>query len=226
MTDPQAFPIHGTVYGVLLNSQAEWRQAEAHMHDAPYKAPPQAPVLYIKTANTWTPHGHTIALPRGVDAVEVGATLAVVMGAQGHVRGHLLLNDLSLPHDVQGQGFYRPPVKSKCIDGFLGLGPQLWPAADLPAPNAHVLEVRVNGVLQQTVDLRRMRRAQETLLADVGAFMTLHAGDVLMLGLDVCDEGARAGRRPLARAGDVIEVQCPGVPGLGVMRHTLAQEAA
>lgn len=219
-------PIHGTVYGVLLNSAAEWQATEPLMHEPPYKAPPQAPVLYIKTANTWSANDTAIALPRGVGEVEVGATLAAVMGTQGHVRGFVLLNDWSLPHSVDAQGFYRPPVKSKCIDGFLGVGANLWPAADLPEPNAHTLTVRINGALCQTVDLAQMRRPWPALLAAVSEFMTLQAGDVLMLGLDVLREGPRAGRRPLARAGDVVEVSCPGVPGLGVLRHTLVQEAA
>ena len=166
-------PIHGTVYGVLLNSAAEWQATEPLMHEPPYKAPPQAPVLYIKTANTWSANYTAIALPRGVGEVEVGATLAAVMGTQGHVRGFVLLNDVSLPHSVHAQGFYRPPVKSKCVDGFLGVGPTLLPAADLPHPQAHDIELRINGERQQTVRLSQMRRHLPTLLADVTEFMSL-----------------------------------------------------
>lgn len=221
-----ALPLHGTVYGVLLNSQAEWQAAEPVMHDAPYKAPPRAPVLYIKTANTWSANDSAIAVPRGVAAVEIGATLGVVLSEQGALRGYVLLNDLSLPHTVQAQGFYRPPVKYKCLDGFLGVGPHLLPASDLPAPNAHTLTVHVNGVLRQTVDLAHMRRDLPTLLADVQEFMTLQAGDALMLGLDICGDGPDAGQRPQARVGDVIEIAMPGVPGLGVLRHTLVEELA
>ena len=219
-------PIHGTVYGVLLNSRAEWQVAEPLMHDAPYKAPPQAPVLYIKTANTWAAHDTPLVLPPGVDEVEVGATLAAVMGTQGHVRGFVLLNDWSLPHSVHAQGFYRPPVKSKCIDGFLGIGQHLCPAADLPAPHAHTLTVHINGALRQTVDLAAMRRDLPTLLADVGADMTLQAGDVLMLGLGICADGPDAGQRPRARAGDTVTIACPDVPGLGALRQTVMAEAA
>jgi 5-oxopent-3-ene-1,2,5-tricarboxylate decarboxylase/2-hydroxyhepta-2,4-diene-1,7-dioate isomerase len=219
-------PLHGTVYGVLLNAHAEW-QASAHaMHDAPYKASPQAPVLYIKTANTWSADGDDIALPAGVDTVEVGASLGVVMSERGALRGFVLLNDVSLPHSVDQQGFYRPPVKSKCIDGFLGIGAHLLPASDLPEPNAHTLEVRINGVLRQVVDLAQMRRDLPTLLADVGEFMTLQAADVLMLGLDICTDGPDAGHRPHAHAGDVIDITMPGVPGLGLLRNTLVKEAA
>jgi 5-oxopent-3-ene-1,2,5-tricarboxylate decarboxylase/2-hydroxyhepta-2,4-diene-1,7-dioate isomerase len=53
----------GTVYGTLLNFQREHALWAPRMSEAPYKATPQAPVLYIKTANTFTPAGHAIALP-------------------------------------------------------------------------------------------------------------------------------------------------------------------
>ena len=219
------WPIHGTVYGVLLNGQNEWRRAEPLMAQPPYNAPPHAPVLYIKTANTWSANDTAIPIPRDVAHVEVGATLAAVM-AQDHVRGFVLCNDVSLPHGAHAQGFYRPPVRSKCIDGFLGVGPTLLPAADLPSPNAQVIDVRINGVLQQTVNLSHMRRDLPTLLAEVNAFMTLQAADVLMLGLDVCQDGPHAGHRPLVRAGDVVEIHMPNVPGLGVLRHTFVQATA
>ena len=56
----------GTVYGTLLNFQREHALWAPRMSEAPYKEPPQAPLLYIKTANTFTPAGHAIALPPGV----------------------------------------------------------------------------------------------------------------------------------------------------------------
>lgn len=225
-------PIHGTVYGVLLNAQAEWQSASALMNEAPYKAPPAAPVLYVKTANTWSANDSAIPVPADVPEVEVGATLGVVLGVPNthgepsHVRGFVLLNDVSLPHSVQAQGFYRPPVKFKNLDGFLGVGPNLLPAADLANPNALTLEVRINGSLRQTVDLSHMRRPLTQLLADVNDFMTLQAGDVLMLGLDICTQGPDAGHRPHACVGDVIDIQAPGHAGLGVMRHTLVAAPA
>lgn len=226
------FPIHGTVYGVLLNANAEWQNATAQMTEAPYQAAPKAPVLYVKTANTWSANNTHISLPRDVPAVEVGATLGVVFGAPNshgeamHVRGYVLLNDVSIPHTISAQGFYRPPVKYKCLDGFLGIGPALLPASDLPDPNTLLLEVRINGQLRQTIDLGQMRRKLPALVNDVSEFMTLHAGNVLMLGLDICTDGAEAGHRPLAHAGDVIEIHAPNVPGLGVLRHTLIETAA
>ena len=76
-----SFTPTGTVYGVLLNFRAEFDALAPQMNQPPYKAPPKAPVLYVKTANTWSPHGSAIPVPAQVDAVEVGATIAMVIGA-------------------------------------------------------------------------------------------------------------------------------------------------
>ena len=226
LTMTTSLPIRGTVYGVLLNAQAEWHSVQTLMNDAPYKAAPIAPVLYVKTANTWTACDSVIAVPSDVPEVEVGATLGVVIGAHGKAKAYVLLNDVSVPHTVAQQGFYRPPVKYKNLDGFLGVGAQAVNADAIGNPNALHLEVRINGVLQQTVDLSAMRRHAAALIDEVNAFMTLHDNDVLMLGLDICTQGDHAGQRPLAHVGDVIEISAPQAPALGVMRHTLVSAPA
>jgi len=198
----------GTVYGTLLNFRAEVDAWAPKMSDAPYKAPPQAPILYVKPANTWSADGAAIAVPASATQVEVGATIAMVMQAPGNVAGYVLMNDLSLPHT----SFFRPPVKFKCLDGFLGIGGVL--VTDAGDPSTFTLEVRINGVLKQSVAFTGLVRDASQLLADVGEFMTLGAGDVLMLG---CDLG-----RPLAQAGDRIEITAPG---FGTLTNTLVVEA-
>ena len=201
------FPMTGTVYGVLLNFVAERQALGAQMDQPPHQAPPKAPVLYVKTANTWTAHGGGIPVPASVPAVEIGASVGLVMGAAGRVAGCVLMNDLSLPH----ASFYRPPVKYKNLDGFLGVGKTLRDTD----PDTLVLTVHINGEVRQRIDFAGTVRNSHALLADVGEFMTLHEGDVLMLG---CAPG-----RPLARAGDRIEIAAPGFEPL---INTLVVEAA
>ena len=201
----------GTVYGTLLNFRAEAAALAPQMTEAPYKAPPKAPVLYVKTANTWSPHGSTVTVPAAVSDVEVGASIGMVIGAEGDIEGFVLLNDLSIPH----ASFFRPPVKFKCVDGFLGIGPALRDAQEVADPAQFRVEVRINGELKQSIDFSQLVRPAPQLLADVGEFMTLAHGDVLMLG---CDLG-----RPLARAGDRIDISAPGFETLS---NTLVKEAA
>ena len=222
----------GTVYGALLNFRREWDLWAPQMAQAPYKAAPQAPVLYIKTANTFAPCGTAIAVP---DEVDVGATLGLVIGgfeeklppalaesaqaatkkeASGlhRIAGCVLLNDLSLPH----ASYYRPPIKFRNPDGFLGCGPAL---QTLPSLDSLVLQVRISGESVQRVELSTLVRDAATLLRDVSEFMTLQAGDVLMLGTDCLPDGTR----PRAKAGDRIEISAPGFAPLV---NTLVEDAA
>ena len=199
----------GTVYGTLLNFQRENALWASRMNELPYKAPPKAPVLYVKTANTFSPSGAHVALPPGAEALAVGATIGLVMGeplpgcckpSLSALAGCVLLNDWSVPHD----SYFRPPVKTRCADGLLGLGATLAPVP--AALETLQIEVRVNGVWRQTVHISELVRPAAQLLADVGEFMTLQAGDVLMLGTDCLEDGSR----PLAKAGDTVEISAPG----------------
>ena len=66
----------GTVYGTLLNFQGERELFAPQMTQPPYKAPPKAPVLFVKTANTWSTSGAAVPVPSRVPQVEVGAAIA------------------------------------------------------------------------------------------------------------------------------------------------------
>jgi 5-oxopent-3-ene-1,2,5-tricarboxylate decarboxylase/2-hydroxyhepta-2,4-diene-1,7-dioate isomerase len=185
------------------------------MNEAPYKAPPRAPVLYVKPANTWSRHESTITVPARVAQVEIGATIGMVMADRGAVAGYVLLNDLSVPHE----SFFRPPVRFRCLDGFLGVASELLPAGPGVDPAQIRIDVRINGAVCQQLGFSQLVRSPTQLLQDVQSFMTLDAGDVLMLGCDILEGGGR----PLARGGDRIELSAPG---LGVLANTLLAEAA
>jgi 5-oxopent-3-ene-1,2,5-tricarboxylate decarboxylase / 2-hydroxyhepta-2,4-diene-1,7-dioate isomerase len=213
MSLDQHFIPTGTVYGTLLNFKAELTAMRPQMHEPPYKAPPQTPVLYIKPANTWSANGANISVPARVPEVEIGATVAMVVDKK-QVQ-FVMMNDLSIPHN----SFFRPPVKFKCMDGFLGIGSQ---TVESDKPQDFKLEVRVNGDVVQSLDFSQLVRPAAQLLADVSEFMTLHDGDVLMLGCDCLPDG----KRPLAKVGDVITISATSHPALGTLSNTLIAEAA
>ena len=224
----------GTVYGTLLNFRREWDLWAPKMAEAPYQAAPKAPVLYVKTANTFAPHGAAVPV---AGEVELGATLGLVIGgfesneavegvsqaqsainhevdALARVTGCVLIDDLSLPH----ASYYRPAIRWRNRDGFLVCAPAVTPAHEVDLKTL-TIEARVNGVRVQTVDLSTLVRDAASLLADVSAFMTLQPGDVLLLGTDCLPDGTR----PHAKAGDHVEISAPGLTALV---HTLAREAA
>ena len=234
MTLPAPWLPRGTVYGTLLNFRREWDLWAPKMSEAPYKAAPRAPVLYVKTANCFAPAGAAVPV---TGEVELGATLGLVIGdfepnwavagssqAQAAIKsgfndltrvaGCVLLDDLSLPH----ASYYRPAIRYRNRDGFLVCAPAVTPLADVDL-KALRIEARVNGKRVQTVELSTLVRDAATLLADVGAFMTLQPGDVLLLGSDCLPDGTR----PRVRAGDHVDIRAPGLLPLS---HTLVQEAA
>jgi 5-oxopent-3-ene-1,2,5-tricarboxylate decarboxylase/2-hydroxyhepta-2,4-diene-1,7-dioate isomerase len=195
------------VYGALLNFRREWDLWAPRMTQDPHKAEPHAPVLYVKTANTLSHAGQALLLQDDVTEVDIGATLGLVIGADAQVTGAVLLCDWSVPH----ASYYRPPVKFRCRDGFLALPMQLT-KGQVAQWAALQIEVRHNGELVQTVDLRELKRDLPTLLADVGEFMTLQSGDVLMVGTDCLVDGSR----PRAKAGDRVEISAPGFESVNV----------
>lgn len=211
----------GTVYGCLLNHQPALAALGDAVHQAPYKAPPQAPVLYVKPRNTRVAGGVAVGVPTEVPALQVGAALGLVIArttcrvgadeALAHVAGAVIVNDLSVPHD----SFYRPSVRLKARDGFCPVGSTVVPLADLPAPvDALGVRVLIDGALVHSTTTGDRHRSAAQLLADVSQFMTLQPGDVLMLGVS---HGA-----PLAAAGQTITVQ---IDGLGQLSTPLVAEA-
>lgn len=213
--------LSGQVVGVLLNHRPALAALGDAVQAAPYKAPPRAPVLYLKPRNTQVPHGSTVRVPADAPALEVGANLGLVIGrtacqvapadALAHVAGLVLVADLSVPH----ASFYRPSVRHKARDGFCPLGPQVWPLQAVAAVDDLHLQVAVDGQVVHHASTGDRVRAAAALLADVSAFMTLSPGDVLLLGT--------AAGAPLVAAGHGVRISAPG---LGDLSFQLQAEAA
>jgi 5-oxopent-3-ene-1,2,5-tricarboxylate decarboxylase / 2-hydroxyhepta-2,4-diene-1,7-dioate isomerase len=211
--------LSGQVFGVLLNHRPALAALGEAVHAAPYKAPPRAPVLYLKPRNTQVGPGAVVAVPADVPALEVGAALGLVIGrtacrlrvedAMSCVAGLVTVADLSVPHD----SFYRPSVRLKARDGFCPIGPRVLPLAAAGDVDALAVTVAVDGrVVHRTTTGERVRKAA-ALLADVTEFMTLAPGDVLMLGVSA---GA-----PQVAAGHEVAV---AIDGLGTLSFRLAAE--
>lgn len=218
---PAAHSSYGTVYGTLLNEHAALEALGDAVHAPPYKQPPQAPVLYIKPRNTLNTHGAAVVVPTGVDALQMGATLGVVIGrsacrlqaqdALAHVWGYAVLNDICVPHG----SVYRPAMRHSCRDGFCPISPAV-PRAAVARPDDLAVTVSIDDdVMQRTHTGQRVRSVVQ-LLVDVTEFMTLHPGDVLSIGV--------AAGAPLARAGQRVRIEIAGVGS--VENHLLAEELA
>lgn len=200
--------LSGTVLGPLLNDAKALQDLGDAAHAAPYKAPPRAPVLYIKPRNTLMRSGAGVALPTDVEAYEIGASLALVVSrsacrireadAWSFIAGWALVADLSVPH----ASYYRPSVRFKARDGSCLIGDAVQRDA-IRDPGSALLRIAVDGEVVQEARMSGMLRPAARLLQDVTEFMTLHAGDVLLLGI--------AANAPRACAGQDFSIECDDV---------------
>lgn len=207
----EPFSLSGNVYGTLLNHRSALDALGAALHGPPYQAAPRAPVLYIKPRNTLAQSGDPVEIPPGVEELEVGPCLGVIVGrtacrvtaaaALDHVAGYLIVDDVSVPHDV----FYRPSIRLKARDGFCPLGAAVARRA-VADPDRLTLRTTVDGALVQVSDTAGLVRSVSRLLADVTEFMTLAPGDVLAVGA--------ARPAPRVRSGQRVDIAIEGFPTL------------
>jgi 5-oxopent-3-ene-1,2,5-tricarboxylate decarboxylase / 2-hydroxyhepta-2,4-diene-1,7-dioate isomerase len=213
-------PTRGNIYGVALNFRGALAALGNAIEAPPYQSPPRAPILYLKPRNTRIGYGVPIPIPADVEAVAVGATLGVVLGQNAYrvpvndaaqfIAGYTIVNDVTIPHE----SYYRPALKQKCRDGFCPIGPWIVERDQLGSADALAIRAYVNGKLALENTTANLIRPIHQLIADISAFMTLAAGDVLLVGLPE--------NLPLARAGDRIAVE---IDGLGRLENPLVAEA-
>lgn len=193
----------GSIYGVVLNDRAEREGLQPQFAQKPYQAPPEAPVVYMK-ARQCVARGEA-RLPEG-KSVRAGATLALLFArdacrvdaanALACVGGVALALDLSLPQE----NYYRPAIAQSNRDGFLQLGAfvaPVWPEE---------IVTRIDGVEAHRWRQDRLVRPAADLIAALSGFMTLRAGDVLLVGLP--------GDAPMIGAGQEALVEAAGLPAL------------
>jgi len=215
------YRLSGVVYGALLNDQAVLDTLGEKAVQPPYKAVPSAPVLAIKPRNTLVADGSEVTVPVGAEALEIGASLGIVIGrtacrvpassALACVAGYTIVADLGVPLESH----YRPGVRFKARDGFCPIGPRVVPASDIRDPDALNVRVLVDGAVVHHSTTGRRIRDVARLIQDVTEFMTLQPGDVLMLGVEA---GA-----PLARASKSVSME---IEGLGRLNFSLVAEAS
>lgn len=210
--------IAGTIYGAALNDRDQDTRLAAAFEKPPHNKPPQRPVLYIKPRNCLMGDTGVIPLPPEWLSVEAAPTFGLLIGrdacrvkpgaALDHIGGVCLALDIGEPD----AGFYRPPIRQRCRDGFLRLGPMAAFDPDMLDGN---LETRVNNVAVHAWSPRRVLRDAASLIAEVTGFMTLAAGDLLLVGLPH--------DAPCLNDGDWVTVSTSGLPPLSAQ---LRREAA
>ncbi|MEC5408608.1 fumarylacetoacetate hydrolase family protein [Paraburkholderia sp. MPAMCS5] len=204
-------PLRKTVYGTLLNDRNALEALGDAVNVPPYKAPPKAPILYVKPANTLVGHGSHVEIPDDT-GVEIGGSLGIVIGrtasrvapdhAFDYIAGYTVIADLSIPH----ASVYRPSVRFRARDGFCVVGPAVVAKRHVTDPDNLSISVSGDGISGSETSTSTSIRSVARLIADVTDFMTLAPGDVLTLGVPFGS--------PVSRDGGDINVTIGSLPTL------------
>jgi 5-oxopent-3-ene-1,2,5-tricarboxylate decarboxylase/2-hydroxyhepta-2,4-diene-1,7-dioate isomerase len=219
--DVSPFRLSGVVYGALLNHRPQLQALGEAVNEPPYKAPPKGPVLEVKPRNTLGADGDAVIVPRGCATLQMGASLGIVIGrsaccvavasALEYVAGYTIVNSISVPVAAH----YRPGIRFRACDGFCPIGPRVL-ARDrlLQHPDTLGVQVLIDGVEVSRGSTGERLRNVAQLVCDVTEFMTLQAGDLLLLGAPADS--------PMARAGQLVTV-C--IDHIGRLSNRLVAEA-
>ena len=175
-------PQHGTVFALGLNYVD-------HAAELAFK-PPEEPLLFLKTPNTFIGHRQHSCRPDNVEYMHYEAELVAVIGktarkvkesnAMDYVGGYTLCNDYAVRDYLEN--YYRPNLRVKCRDSLSPLGPYIIDRDDIDDPHDLKLSTRVNGELRQEGTTRDMVFTILYMIEYLSAFMTLQAGDMISTG--------------------------------------------
>lgn len=189
---------------------------------------PEFPVLFGRFASSLIGHGAPIILPKVSQQLDWEAELVVVLSKGGkniaeadaldHVAGYSVFNDASI-RDYQ----LRTPqwTAGKNFDDTGAFGPWLVTPDEVPAGAAGLkIECRVNGEVMQSSNTGNLIFTVANTIHLLSTFMTLEAGDVIVMGTP---GGVGVARDPQVwmKAGDVCEVE---IEGIGLLTNTVVAE--
>jgi 2,4-didehydro-3-deoxy-L-rhamnonate hydrolase len=189
-------------------------------------APPEIPILFLKTPNTVVGPNDTVEIPRGSEKTDWEVELGVVIGRRAsyldspedsarHIAGFVIANDVS-ERDFQMAVSGGQWSKGKCAPGFNPTGPLLVTPDEVDHGGLR-LRSWVNGDARQDSTTADMIFGVEHIIWHLSQYMALEPGDLVLTGTP---EGvALSGRFPYLSPGDVVELE---IDGLGRQRQEFA----
>lgn len=201
--------------GKIIGVGRNYRDHAAEMGNAV----PQRPLLFLKPATAVIQDGEAIVLPPESRQVEHEGEIGVVIGRRlrraTEAQAGAAIAGLTCVNDVTARDLQKTDeqwTRAKGFDTFCPLGPRVVAIDPLRFDELEV-RCRVNGAERQHGRARDMVFSILALVAAVSHVMTLEPGDLIATGTP-------AGVGPL-RAGDVVEVE---IPGVGTLRNPVIAE--
>jgi 2-keto-4-pentenoate hydratase/2-oxohepta-3-ene-1,7-dioic acid hydratase in catechol pathway len=188
--------------------------------------PAAYPNLFLRLTNTLVACGDAVLLPQRSIQFDYEGELAVIIGKPGrhiaperaleHVAGYSCFMDGSV-RDVQ---FGQSLTAGKNFPMTGGFGPWLTLRSVAEDPSAFEIRTRVNGTEMQAAGIGEMIFSVQELVAYASGITPLVAGDIIATGTP---DGVGFARKPQVwlKAGDVVEVE---IPGVGCLRNPVEAE--
>jgi 2,4-diketo-3-deoxy-L-fuconate hydrolase len=186
-------------------------------------APPEIPIMFLKTPNTVVGPNDSVEIPRGSTKTDWEVELGIVIGkrasyldspdeAREHIAGFVTANDVS-ERTFQLEASGGQWSKGKCAPGFNPTGPWLVTPDEVDHGNLQ-LRSFVNGEPRQDSTTADLIFSVEHVVWHLSQYLALEPGDLILTGTP---EGvALSGRFPYLTDGDVVEIE---IEGLGRQRQ-------
>src|SRR5512143_576316 len=187
---------------------------------------PEHPVFFTKGTNAVNgPYDPIPYDPHVSTAIDWEVELAVIVGRRGknlteenamdHVFGFCVLNDTTA-RDIQQKKHGGQWWKGKSLDGHAPMGPWIVTRDGFDWSSRRLVS-RVNGVVKQDGNTRRMYFKVPRLLAELSFGLTVEPGDILATGTP---PGIGHARKPpeYLKPGDVLESE---IEGIGALRNPI-----
>ena len=186
-------------------------------------APPEVPIIFLKTPNTVVGPNDVVHIPRGSTKTDWEVELGVVIGkhtsyldspadALSHIAGFVVANDLSEREwqlEISGGQW----SKGKSAPGFSPVGPWLVTPDEVDHTNLR-LQSFVNGEPRQDSSTADLIFGVEQIVHQLSQYLAFEPGDLILTGTP---QGvALSGRFPYLTAGDVVDIE---IEGLGHQRQ-------
>lgn len=199
------------------------RNYPAHAKESGLESPKE-PVVFAKAPTAVIGPDENVVYKKWLTRVDPEAELAVIIGRHGSdipeqdaasfIAGYTCLNDVTA-RDVQKIDLENahPWLRSKGMDTFCPMGPNITLPDEMPDPLEIDVEMRVNGETRQKDNTHSLTFNIPFLISWISRYHTLYPGDVI-------STGTPEGMKPVV-PGDMMEVI---VEGVGVLRNPVVAE--
>jgi len=189
---------------------------------------PRYPSVFLRTPESVTGHLRPLLRPPESEQFDYEGEIVLVIGKAGrripeskareHIVGLTLMNEGTLRDWVRHAKFN--VTQGKNFERSGSIGPWFVDAEACGAFHELHLTTRVNGEVRQSDTTANLYFPFERLVNYLSTFMPLKPGDLISTGTPT-GAGARFDPPKYLRAGDVVEVE---VPGIGLLANTVEDE--